>query len=221
MCVCWNVRILNVLMSKFDSAKEAADSCFRGIGAFSWSKMLPVTSKIPVTAKPTTQKIPTLKSPPPRPRPSSMSSCNLSRWKPQEFQNNLLPTLFVQAGTSGVGEPKSQLPHQGGNGFYRIIVLSLSLSRRVEEMGTGAAYCQLLHILFPGARMFDLFNAYFWPLSLIFQLDTFRTGSDLQSEVWPQRRIGLFGKFQNNLLDICKTQYWQGSNLELWTSIDI
>ena len=67
----------------------------------------------------------------------------------------------MQAGTSGVGEPKSQLPHQGGNGFYRIIVLSLSLSRRVEEMGTGAAYCQLLHILFPGARMFDLFNALF------------------------------------------------------------
>ena len=68
--------------------------------------------------------------------------------------------------------------------YYVMKVMELNhpmtLVRRVEELGTGAAYCQLLHLLFPGET---------WPSNLV--------KYELFGFFQPYNVIRLQGRFQS------------------------
>ena len=53
--------------------------------------------------------------------------------------------------------------------FHHSLIL---LSRRVEELGTGAAYCQLLDILFPGENL-QMTSDHIWAFCAIKIFDTY------------------------------------------------
>jgi len=83
--------------------------------------------------------------------------------------------------------------------FHFSVVL---FSRRVEELGTGAAYCQLLDILFPG--QIPISRVKFDPKQESDCLDNFKiicstfTKLDIDKSVDVDRLVSL--KFQDNLI---------------------